>query len=289
MDLTMELTDVLRKWRSWQEAQRLSRRTITSRAETIRHLVDFTGAQPLEITPDDIIEFCGRSEITETSAATYHENIRAFSMWAVVTELRDDDPTMRTPRPKRSKSQPRPLLDSQIERLFVQVNRRRTYLYLLFAALAGLRVSEIARIRGEHIDLEAGVFEVLGKGNRKDTLPLHPVLIAELRRWPRVGPLFSSYVSADEHVTGKAVSAAISQVMRKAGVLGKPHQIRHWFGTALLRSGVDVRVVQTLLRHRSLATTEIYTEVIAVMQSDALNHLTIKIPGLQNVAVDELV
>lgn len=277
----MDTNDVLRKWRRWQEAQRLSRRTIESRAETIRHLSVSSGTAPLELTSDDIIEFCGRREITETSAATYHEHIRAFFTWAVVTELRDDDPTMRTPRPKRSKSEPRPLLDSQIERLFKQVNRRRTFLYLLFAVLSGLRVSEIARIRGEHIDLEAGVFAVVGKGGRKDTLPLHQVLIDELRGWPRVGPLFPAYTSQShgESVTGKAVSAALMQTMRRAGVLGKPHQLRHSFASGLLRAGVDVRIVQTLMRHRSLATTEIYTEVAAVMQADAVNSIPFQIPG----------
>jgi site-specific recombinase XerD len=75
------------------------------------------------------------------------------------------------------------------------------------------------------------------------------------------------------HVTGKSVSAIIGNAMRRAGISGTPHSLRHWTGTTLLDDGADLRTVQELLRHKSVATTQIYTKVSDDRRTAAVNRL----------------
>jgi integrase/recombinase XerD len=253
-------SSVLASWRLWQEAQGLAERTISERANVITHLLAFAGCGPLSLRPDDIIAFTARRDISATSRATYHASIRAYCVWLVRTKRRDDDPSVDTPRPRRPKARPRPLHDAQLEALLDQANRRRTRMMILLAALAGLRVHEIAKVRGEDLDRVIGALTVTGKGGKTAIIPAHEMIVAEASHFPRQGPWFPAY-NGREHILPGSVSSAIQSTMRRAGVVGKPHQLRHWYGTTLLAAGVDVRVVQELMRHENLATTAIYTQV----------------------------
>jgi len=135
---------------------------------------------------------------------------------------------------------------------------------ILLAALAGLRVHEIAKLHGRDIDLTNRILTVTGKGNKTATLPLHPAIVAYAHTFPRDRFWFPSYTNQSTglpHVKASAVSAAIMHTMRRAGVPGQAHQLRHWYATTLLGSGVDLRIVQELMRHESPATTAIYTQV----------------------------
>lgn len=275
----MKTDDVLETWRLWQDAQGLSDRTINERAAVVRHLLTFTGAEALSLKPVDIIRFTGRKDISKTSRATYHASIRAYCAWLVQQELRDDDPSLKTPRPKRPKSQPRPIHDAQLEDLLERVNRRRTRMMILLAALAGLRVHEVAKFRGEDLDRVSGVVTVTGKGGKTAMIPAHDRIIAEASAFPVHGPWFPAYAAqtAAEHITPGAVSKAIQDTMRRAGIHGKAHQLRHWYGTTLLASGTDLRVVQTLMRHESPATTAIYTRVDFTQQRRGIDRLELPV------------
>lgn len=136
---------------------------------------------------------------------------------------------------------------------------QRTRAMVVLAAFAGLRVHEIAKIRGEHFDLVSRQVTIVGKGGHTDTLPLSHFIIEQAYRMPREGWWFPGVDSG--HQRRESISDAIKQVMVRAGVVGSAHWLRHWFGTALLERGVDVRVVQELMRHASLTSTQIYTEV----------------------------
>lgn len=255
----------------WQEAQGLSERTIMERSATVRHLLAFSECEPLAVTPMHIIAFCARKGLSGASRATYHASIRAYCQWLVKIELRNDDPSAKTPSPKRPKSQPRPVQDGQMNDLIHRANRKRTETYILFAALSGLRVHEIAKLRGE--DIQGDILTVTGKGGKTAQVPLHARLVAEASRYPSEGYFFPSYTGDGEHVTAHAVSKAIRDTMRRAGFTGKPHQLRHWYGTTLLAEGTDLRIVQTLMRHESPATTAIYTKVDLEQQRLAMGRL----------------
>ncbi|WP_396659504.1 tyrosine-type recombinase/integrase [Microbacterium sp.] len=244
------------------QAQGLSERTITERLGTVRHMLSCASVMPLALAPAHIQQYLSRP-MSPATRATYHASIRAFCAWMQRTGVRPDNPADQTPRPRRPKSRPRPVEDAQLIAMLEAANRRRTRTYILLGALAGLRVHEIAKVRGEDIDPYTHVLTVVGKGGRVGQIPLHEMLVEEARRYPSNGYWFPAYQkqTGAAHVGPHAVSAAISGAMRRAGIAGKPHQLRHYYGTALVRAGVHMRIVQELMRHATPATTAIYTEV----------------------------
>lgn len=263
---------VLAAWRLWQESQGLSERTISERANVVMHLLAFAGVGPLELTPGHIIGYLARPGINRTTKSTYHATIKAYCVWLVRTRQRGDDPTLETPSPHRASSTPRPITGAQLETMLGRVNRRRTRMMILLAALAGLRVHEIAKIRAEDFDLTAGLLYVTGKGGKTAALPVHGRILEAAAGFPAAGWWFPNHAG-----TGPIIPAAVSRVirdtMRRAGVPGTPHALRHYYATALLEGGTDIRVVQELMRHSSLGTTALYTRVSDVQRRDAIGRL----------------
>lgn len=255
-----DASSVLASWGSWQTSANLSPRTIVERERVVRHLLAYAQCGPLEVTADHIMAFTTRDGVSPASRASYHASLRAYHAWLVRTGRRQDDPTLSTPTPKRPKGRPRPVANATLAAMLLRVNRRRTRMMILLAAFCGLRVHEIAKIMGEDVDLEAGALYVRGKGGKDAVIPIHRTVADLAASFPREGYWFPSY-TREGPVRPSAVSAAIHKTMVRVGVQGKPHQLRHLFGTALVRNGVDLRTVQELMRHESLATTQIYVEV----------------------------
>jgi integrase/recombinase XerD len=151
---------------------------------------------------------------------------------------------------------------------------RRTLIMVLLAALAGLRVHEIAKVRGEDVDIDDRTLRVTGKGGRSDTLPLHPLLVAAALTMPTRGWWFPANARRPgDHVHAKSVSDIIGQAMLRAEIPGTPHGLRHWYGTNLVATGADLRTAQTLLRHANLQTTAIYIAVADQKRSEAVDKL----------------
>lgn len=149
---------------------------------------------------------------------------------------------------------------------------------VLLAALAGLRVHEIAKVHGHDLDLEQGTLRVIGKGAKDALIPLHEVLIHEALMYPRDDWWFPAYSGPCPHVGRQAVSKTIAAAMHRAGVESTPHALRHWYGTSLLERGVDIRIVQELMRHSSLQSTQIYTKVSGTQRQIAIGKL--ELPGV---------
>jgi integrase/recombinase XerD len=260
----MQNLEILDHWRDWQRAQKLSERTISSREQTITHLVELTGADPLKITPDEIMAFVGRRSITATTASTYHASIRAYCAWLVKTDRRLDDPSMKTPSPKRPAAKARPLPTGNVAVLLGASRFRRTRMMILLATMAGLRVHEVAKFHGSDLDRNLGAITVTGKGGSTQIIPAHESVLAAAVHFPDDDYWFAAHPAQKgqlPHVTRQAVYAAIKGAMRRAKINGTPHQLRHWYGTALLDEGVDIRIVQELMRHKTIATTQLYTHV----------------------------
>lgn len=262
----------LSEWAAWQNAQGLAQRTITERAATMRFLFTSSDTTPATLTARQIIAFCGREGLMPASKASYHATIRAFCAWMVRIEMRADDPSTMTPRPKRPRARPRPLTRLDVHRVYLAANRRRTRAYIALAVLAGLRVHEIAKFHGFDVNAEHGSLTVTGKGGVTELIPLHPDLADLARKMPRDGYWFPAYNGA-EHVGRSAVHEAISGAMHRAGVRATPHQLRHSYGTELLRGGANLRTVQELLRHASIETTQRYTDTEWTAKMTAIHTL----------------
>ena len=156
-----------------------------------------------------------------------------------------------------------------------ELRRQDTRTKILLASYAGLRIHEIAKLRGQDIDTAGGTLTVTGKGGRTDLLPAHPIILTQAANYPRKGHWFPSPTRPGQHVTAKTVGTVIARALRRAGIDATAHQLRHFFATSLLEAGVDSRIVQTLMRHASLATTGRYLGVTLTQQRAALDSLTI--------------
>ena len=261
-------------WTLTMQAQGLSQATITERTRLIRQLARTTGTDPAALTPHTLTAFLANIDSPVTADA-YYSIARAWCTWLVRAGHRDDDPTMRVPRPRVPPARPRPITRPQLDTLLVTPLRQDTRTKILLAAYAGLRIHEIAKIRGEDIDTAGGTLTVTGKGGRTDLLPAHPLILTQAASYPRRGLWFPSPTRPGQHVTAQTVGTVIARALRRAGIDATAHQLRHFFATSLLEAGVDSRIVQTLMRHASLATTGRYLGVTLTQQRAALNSLTI--------------
>jgi site-specific recombinase XerD len=266
------LAEVLASWRAWQEAQGLAERTIADRAALITRYVRATGEDPLAFTARGMTRFIGRPGLAPRTRWVYRAHLAAFSAFLVRTRQRDDDPTVDVPEVRKPTGTPRPVETVDLGALLAGVQGPARMMVLL-AAYAGLRVHEIAKIRGRDIDRRSGTITVDGKGGKVAVLPAHPAILAELDAggYPDRDWLFPAREGG--HVERQHVSRSIRRALAAAGVEATAHQLRHTFGTALLEAGVDIRVVQELMRHSSLQSTQIYTRVSAVQRTAAIDRL----------------
>ena len=265
-------TLLVKAWEASMQGQGLSARTITERIRVINQITTATGTDPAALTPQAISTWLA----TLPSAATknaYFTILRAWSKWLLQSDHRADDPTTRVPRPKTPAGHPRPVTDAQLDAVLALPLRQDTRTKIILGAWAGMRVHEIAKICGEDISPVAGTITITGKGGRTDTLPAHQLILQQASHYPRRGLWFPSPKDPAVPVRAKTVSAVISQAFDRADAPATAHQLRHYFATSLLRAGTDSRVVQSLMRHESLATTGRYLAVDADQQRTALSGL----------------
>ena len=260
-------------WTLTMQAQGLSHATITERTRLIRQLARTTGTDPAALTPHTLTTFLAAIDSPVTADA-YYSIARAWCTWLVRAGHRDDDPTMRVPRPRVPPAKPRPVTHPQLDAVLALPLRPATRTKILLAAYAGLRIHEIAKLKGQDIDTAGGTLTVTGKGGRTDLLPAHPVILDQATNYPR-GHWFPSPTRPGQHVTAQTVGTVIARALHRAGIDATAHQLRHYFATSLLEAGVDSRIVQTLMRHASLATTGRYLGVTLAQQRQALTGLRI--------------
>lgn len=275
-------SEKINEWRTWMQAEGYS--TINSIPPRVRRVGDFASTiacKPEDATTEDIVNYLASLRVTKSTRATYHSHLRGFFLWLVQTGYRDDNPMDRVRAQKVPQRQPRPVTDRELEAILNTQVRKRTRMMILLAFCQGLRVHEIAKFRGEDANLVDRLIFVDGKGGKKAELPMHPFVAELADKFPRRGywfPAHSDNAHKTPHVLPRSVSNILCQVFKRAGVSGGAHRLRHWHGTHMLEEGVDVRIVQTMLRHENLSTTALYTKVNPQQQRAALD--TIRMPGL---------
>lgn len=249
----------------------LSRRTITERERIVRAVARDLEIPDCAMTPELVTAWL-RTVRHPSSRATYLGALQAWSHFLVREAYRDDDPTIRVPRPKVPRRQPRPLTTDSVRRVLNSPLRATTRAKVLLCA-ASLRVHEVAKVDGRDFHRVPGQMEVIGKGGHLAYVPIGEDLAELVDQWPKTGLWFPSPVDPSRPVRGDSVSTAVSQAFARVGVRATAHQLRHWFATTLLEQDVDVRVVQELMRHQSLATTAIYTGVGQRQRQNAISRL----------------
>ena len=217
------------------------------------------------------------NELSARSLARLHTTVRRFYRWAIRNELRSDNPSLYLSRPKIGRPLPKTLSESDIDALLDAPHvdsarglRDRTMLELMYAA--GLRVSELVGLDVSGVSLSAGVVRVTGKGDKERIVPVGELALDWLQRYLRSArPELLDGLVSDVLFPARAGAAMTRQnfwhiIKRYAVVAGidsaiSPHTLRHAFATHLLNHGADLRIVQMLLGHSDLSTTQIYTHV----------------------------
>jgi site-specific recombinase XerD len=270
----MGLDELLARWRTWQQAQSLSDRTITERAAVVTRYASASGEDPLAFTAAGIREWLARDGLKPGTRATYARSLHDYSVWLQREHLRADDPMVDVPKMRKPVAVPRPVTEAQLHRIVASA-RGRHVLMVFLAAYGGLRVHEVAKVHGRDIDWDAWTLEVEGKGGKRARLPLHRYIVDELVQMPafyyRDDWLFPG--EDHGHISRQGAAKAIKDAMTRAGVNASPHQLRHYFGSTLLAKGADLREVQELMRHSSIASTQIYTEVPDARRAAAIARL----------------
>ena len=212
-----------------------------------------------------------------SSTARLLSALRRFFQYLIREQLREDDPTALLMGPKLPKRLPKDLTENQVEALLAEPDvgdplelRDKAMLELLYAT--GLRVSELVGLTMENISLRQGVVRVIGKGNKERLVPmgeeamywiatyLHEARGYLLGLQPS-DVLFPS--NRAQQMTRQTFWHRIKLYASRAHIAVdlSPHTLRHAFATHLLNHGADLRVVQMLLGHADLSTTQIYTHV----------------------------
>jgi integrase/recombinase XerD len=262
---------LLNKFVTWAEKQGLA----DWKSVELKHLISFLEyerARSLANQPKESTRrLSGESVYLEIAA------LRAFYRFAENEKLLPSNIAENLSLPRRWKRLPKALSSQEIEKLLTPETPEtpqslcdQAILELAYAS--GLRLAELRGVRLEQLHLEAGFINVIGKGNKERVLPLGKKAVAALDRYISVGRprLVTARSPANVFLTKRGTPFAavtlwlrIKQRVRRAGIARNvtPHMLRHSFATHLLENGADLRIIQELLGHATIATTEVYTHV----------------------------
>jgi integrase/recombinase XerD len=217
------------------------------------------------------------SRYTVASLARKLSALRTFSRFLVREKIRDDDFTGLLTGPKPGRKMPGTLSESEVARLMAAAGggeprglRDRALLELFYSS--GLRVSELAGLTLQQIDLEQGFLRVFGKGSKERAVPVGGRACDALATYLTSGRphLVRPHTGSEFFLNhrGRALSRValwmiVKAHAKRAGITTnvKPHALRHSFATHLLTGGADLRAIQEMLGHASISTTQIYTAV----------------------------
>jgi integrase/recombinase XerD len=276
----------------------LAKNTLEAYARDLNALADHVGG---DLDPGAIDAGALSSMIVANAARGFGAHSTARQLSAVRGFFRfllreghvGHDPTRLVDRPRLSRKLPRVLSFEDVERLLAAPDPttdrgclHAAMLYLMYAS--GLRVTELCTLRLSDLDMQQGLVQVRGKGDKRRLVPVGEVALTRLASYLntvrpsqlkalRKGASSLLFVSPrGGRFTREGFWKVVRRYAARAGIfpLPSPHKLRHSFATHLLRGGADLRAVQTMLGHAELATTEIYTHVTVghVMAAHAKSH-----------------
>ncbi|WP_242634264.1 site-specific tyrosine recombinase XerD [Marinobacter salicampi] len=263
----------------------LGEKTRSAYRSDLVQLSRWLGEKPLSprlisVTRGDLLDWIsqGLMEGRKTSTAARRlSGVRRFYRYLLREGLIVEDPTLRIDSPRLVRRLPDSLSEQDVEALLREPDtdvplelRDRAMLEILYGC--GLRVTELVSLRVDQVNMRQGVVRVVGKGNKERMIPLGEEAVDWLFSYLRMGrsellrgkasdALFPG--NRPEPMTRQTFWYRVKLYARRAGITKKlsPHTLRHAFATHLLNHGADLRVVQMLLGHSDLSTTQIYTHV----------------------------
>ena len=256
----------------------LSKNTLASYRQDLHQFEAFlNGIALLDVQEEQLSRFLASRRGRSSSAARRLSTLKRFYGWCLRERKVKADPTVKIDPPKRTPRFPKTLSEADVEALLAapDVNtplgmRDRTMFEVLYAA--GLRVSELVGLKVFEVNLDAGVLRIMGKGSKERLVPLGEEAVDWVRRYLKKDRIellkkkSSDHLFVTERGSGMSRQAFWQNIKRYGAraVPGKhfsPHVLRHAFATHLINHGADLRVVQLLLGHADISTTQIYTHV----------------------------
>ena len=257
----------------------MSPNTVASYCSDVKKFAEFHNDALEKADPDDVISYLSsRKKLSERSQARLLSSLRSFYDWLVLEKVIEENPCDKVDMPKLGVYLPKVLSVEEVEAIINSVQREdwfglrdKAILEVLYGC--GLRVSEAVELKISGVYLDEGFLRVIGKGNKERLVPLGEMAGDALRNYldsrpapadaeaddvlflNRFGKRFSR-VSMFNLVKKQALAAGITKEL-------SPHTFRHSFATHLVENGADLRVVQEMLGHESITTTEVYTHIEA--------------------------
>ena len=249
----------------------LSKNTISSYRADLSQFASFFKGDLKTAEESDLFSFLASRKGRASSAARRVSTLKRFYQYCLRERLVAADPSLKLDPPKRAPRFPKTLSEADVEGLLAAPDtgsplglRDRAMLETLYAT--GLRVSELVALKIFEVNLDAGVVRVMGKGSKERLVPLGEEAVEWISRYlkERKGAADALFITSRG---GGMTRQAFWHLIRRYGaraIPGKklsPHVLRHAFATHLINHGADLRVVQMLLGHADISTTQIYTHV----------------------------
>ena len=255
----------------------LSPNTVAGYLSDISLFFEESGLDPDSVAPADIVDYLSeRSDtLSKRSQARLLSAFRSFFDWMILEGAMKENPCDGVDPPKIGRYLPEVLSVQEVDDIIASVDtstpaglRDRAILEVLYGC--GLRVSEAAGLRLSDIFAKEGFLRIVGKGDKERIIPLGEMAAEALETWYGARPEpcrgYEDFVFLNR--SGKSLSrVSIFNMVKKQAMLAgvrkeiSPHTFRHSFATHLVENGADLRVVQEMLGHESILTTEIYTHM----------------------------
>ncbi len=278
------LTDIVRRYLRYLKLERnYSSNTLDAYKHDLDYLLRFLsdrGLAPLDVKLEDLQQFAAslhEQGLTAKSQARILSGIRSFYRYLLLDGYLEVDPTELLESPHLPKHLPEYLTTEEVDRLEAAIDlstreghRNRAIIEVLFSC--GLRVSELTHLKMSGLYLQEHFIRVTGKGRKERLVPISDKAIRELTFWfddrnkMNIKPGEEDYVflnNRGHHLTRTMILIMVKRLGETAGIEKtiSPHTLRHSFATALLKGGASLRVIQELLGHAGIGTTEIYTHL----------------------------
>lgn len=291
-----EQKDIVRAYQRYLKLQQgYSTHTLEAYGRDLEKLLVYLeqeGKHVLDVELEDLQHFAAGLHdigIGARSQCRILSGVRSFFRFLQLDGYRDDDPTELLESPVLGDHLPEVLRVQEVDALEASIDltkweghRNRAIIEVLFSC--GLRVTELVNLKLSNLYFNEQYVRVFGKGSKERLVPISPKAINELKLWfddrqkMNIKAGEEDYVFLNRrgaHLTRTMILIMIKQQAVLAGIRKtiSPHTLRHSFATALLEGGADLRVIQSLLGHENIGTTEIYTHIdMTKLRQEVLNH-----------------
>ena len=267
----------------------MSPNTVASYSSDLEKFFAVVPVAPAQVSTQDVMDYlASRDRLSKRSQARLLSSLRSFFDWLVMEGDRKDNPCDAVDSPKLGRYLPDVLSVEEVTSILDSVDlsswtgkRDRAILEVLYGC--GLRVSEAVSLKISQVYLDEGFVRVVGKGNKERIVPMGGMAAKAVRDYLefRIAPessQFDDILFLNRYGRSLSRVAMFNLVKKQAMCAGvdkgiSPHTFRHSFATHLIENGADLRVVQEMLGHESILTTEIYTHIdSSTWQRSILEH-----------------